>query len=198
MIEHLKSVRHIFTDSISPAHYVLAENCCALYLNLDYHVAKPDWIYEKINELRNKYQLSLLIVMVNHVDYESLLKEITILAIRTNFTLLLAWSPEEAAKHIENYRLNAEKSPNIIMGRTLEEVSKKSITSLQQCLVDALTSVSRISRSDATSLISSNTFDKFEDLAKASVDELALCPGISSVKAKKFYSLFNRPFILEK
>ncbi|KAH7642065.1 Excision repair cross-complementation group 1 [Dermatophagoides farinae] len=205
LLKELCYVRPVFTDSISPAHFLLNDNCCALFLSLVYHIANPNYIYDRVKELRNTYQLSLLILHIDHPIYENPLKELTIMAIRANFTLLVAWSPEEAAKHIENYRVNADKSPNIIMGRAFddEEVGRSSSSSStmkkklnanqSNGVIDALTSVKHINRTNAITLLS--TFDTVENLTEAKIDELTICPGISIAKAKQLYSIFNRPFI---
>jgi DNA excision repair protein ERCC-1 len=49
-----------------------------------------------------------------------------------------------------------------------------------QCLVEALTSVKSINKTDAVSLIS--MFDTFENIVKADEEELTLCPGMASLK----------------
>ncbi|OTF71733.1 DNA excision repair protein ERCC-1-like protein, partial [Euroglyphus maynei] len=96
------------------------------------------------------------------------------MAIRANFTLLIAFSPEEAAKHIENYRINADKSPSIIMGRAFDDdedekstssssnETKKLNANQSNGVIDALTSVKHINRTNALTLLS--TFDNFENL----------------------------------
>ncbi|KAH9419560.1 hypothetical protein DERP_009617 [Dermatophagoides pteronyssinus] len=201
LLKELRYVRPIFTDSISPAHFLLYDNCCALFLSLVYHIANPNYIYDRVKELRNSYQLSLLILQIDHSIYENPLKELTIMAIRANFTLLVAWSPEEAAKHIENYRINADKSPSMIMGRAFDDdenasssMEKKKLNANQSHgVIDALTSVKHINRTNAITLLS--TFDTVENLTVATIDELTLCPGISITKAKQLHSIFNRPFI---
>ena len=129
---------------------------------------------------------------MDHLIYETHLKELTILAVRTNFTLMLAWTYDEAARHIENFRMNADKSPDVIMGR-VEDSSKSSTGNNQQSLVDALTTVKSVNRTDAVTLLS--TFETFDNVIKANTDELTVCPGISMVKARRLHTLFNKPFI---
>lgn len=185
-------MRYVLNDSIAPAHYLLSDSCCALFLSLKYHVIHPDYIYERINELQHKYQLKILLVMVDHIIYETHLKELTLLAVRTNFTLMLAWTYEEAARHIENYRNSAEKSPDVIRG-CFEDGTKSTSANQQQSLVDALTSVKSVNRTDAVTLMS--TFETFENIIKANMDELTVCPGISMVKARRLHTLFNKPLL---
>lgn len=193
LLQNLKSTRYVINESISPAHYVLFDSCCALFLSLKYHAIHPDFIYERINELKNKFQLKILLVLIDHIVYESILKELSILSVRTNFTMMLAWNYEEAAKHIENYRLNADKPPDVIMGRSFEENSKSNPTTGQQGLVDALTSIKSVNRTDAVTLLS--TFESLANVIHANTDELTICPGISIVKARRLHSIFHRKFI---
>jgi len=91
---------------------------------------------------------------------------------------MLAWSYEEAANYLENYKLFAERTPDIIMGK-LNANSDVSQTPYQ-CLVEAFTSIKSINKTDAVSLIS--TFDTFENIVKTDEEELTLCPGMASLK----------------
>ncbi|KAH9406076.1 hypothetical protein TYRP_013676 [Tyrophagus putrescentiae] len=181
-----------------------------------YHVIHPEYIYERVNELSRGgglYQLKVLLVMVDHVVYEAHLKELTILAVRTNWTLLVAWTYEEAARHIEHLRVNAEKPADVIMGRFDDGLgcgttststsstgnsssSSSKAFSMNQSLVDALTSVKSVNRTDAATLLGS--FDTFGDLVRANTDLLTCCPGISMVKAKRLQTLFQKPFCSER
>ncbi len=214
LLQSLRSVRYVLTDAISPAHYLLSDSCCALFLGLKYHVIHPEYIYERVNELSRGgglYQLKVLLVMVDHVVYEAHLKEMTILAVRTNWTLLVAWTYEEAARHIEHLRVNAEKPADVIMGRFDDGLgcgtstststsstgnSSSKAFSMNQSLVDALTSVKSVNRTDAATLLGS--FDTFGDLVRANTDLLTCCPGISMVKAKRLQTLFQKPFCSER
>lgn len=216
LLQSLRSVRYVLTDAISPAHYLLSDSCCALFLSLKYHVIHPEYIYERVNELSRGgglYQLKVLLVMVDHVVYEAHLKELTILAVRTNWTLLVAWTYEEAARHIEHLRVNAEKPADVIMGRFDDGLgcgttststsstgnsssSSSKAFSMNQSLVDALTSVKSVNRTDAATLLGS--FDTFGDLVRANTDLLTCCPGISMVKAKRLQTLFQKPFCSER
>ncbi len=178
LLKHFRYVGYELNESISPAHYLMYDSCCALFLSLKYHVIYPNYIYDKLNELRNSYQLKVLLVLVDHIEFQSSLKELTKLAIRTNCTLMLAWSYEEAANYLENYKQFAERTPDIIMGK-LNANSDVSQTAYQ-CLVEAFTSIKSINKTDAVSLIS--TFDTFENIVKTDEEELTFCPGMASLK----------------
>ncbi len=178
LLKHFRYVGYELNESISPAHYLMYDSCCAMFLSVKYHVIYPNYIYDKLNELRNSYQLKVLLVLVDHIEFQSSLKELTKLAIRTNCTLMLAWSYEEAANYLENYKLFAERTPDIIMGK-LNANSDVSQTPYQ-CLVEAFTSIKSINKTDAVSLIS--TFDTFENIVKTDEEELTLCPGMASLK----------------
>ena len=177
LLKHLR-IPYQMTDSISPAHYLMFDSCCAIFLSLKYHVIYPDYIYEKLNELRNAYQLKVLLLLVDHIEFQSSLKELTKLSIRTNCTLVLSWSYEEAANHIENYRNFADKSADIIMGKQTN--NSEANQTAYQCIIEALTSVKSINKTDAVSLIS--TFDSFENIVKSDDDQLIVCPGMAALK----------------
>lgn len=206
LLKSLRAVQYTINDAISPAHYLISDSCCALFLSLKYHVIHPNYIIERITELKRNYQQKLLLLLIDHLVYEQILKELTMVATRTDFTLLVAWTYDDAAQHIANYRLNFDKPPDLIRGpvhvptTSKATGSDKTVASVvdlnHQSLVDALTNVKAVNRTDAVTLLS--TFDTFENIVNAGVNNLTLCPGISMKKAHRLHQLFNKPFVKGK
>ena len=59
-------------------------------------------------------------------------------------------------------------------------------------LIDTLTSVRSINRTDAMTLLS--TFGSLEKIVQASEEELAFCPGMGPQKASKLYKVLHQSF----
>ena len=102
----------------------------------------------------------------------------------SEMTLMLAWSTEEAASILETYKLFEHKPPDMIMERSGCEPHEK--------IIEALTSVKSVNRTDAVTLL--GTFKTLGAIIRATPDDLALCPGFGPNKAKKLHKVFSEQF----
>ena len=127
----------------------------------------------------------MLLVQVDVKDPHHVLKQLMRLAILSELTLILAWSHEEAAKVIETYKIFEHKPPDMIM--------EKSGTEPHEKMIEALTSVKSVNKTDAVTLL--GTFRTLEALVRASPEDLALCPGFGPNKAKKLHKVLHEPFL---
>ena len=107
-----------------------------------------------------------------------------VLAILSEMTLMLAWSHEEAASILETYKLFENKPPDMIM--------EKSGTEPHEKLIEALTSVKSVNKTDAVTLL--GTFKTLGEIVKATPEDLALCPGVGPNKAKKLHKVLHESF----
>lgn len=187
LLKSLDKIHAIFDENISPAHYVLSDSCCALFISLNYHIIHPNYIGEIVDKVRKSYRLKLLLVLIDHTTFEKHLQNLTMLAIRTDFTLLVGWSFDDMARHITNYRLSAGKPADMIKG--LEGGNLQAYESLTR----ALTQVKSVDRLVAANLLAN--FGTFENLVKADVDGLKMCDNISDTKAERLKQFFDKPFI---
>src|SRR5215469_4793663 len=74
----LNSIRgHAWEYSDIPADFVLGATTCALFLSLKYHRLHPEYIYNRIRGLQGKYNLRILLVMVDIPNHEESLKELS-------------------------------------------------------------------------------------------------------------------------
>ena len=86
---------------------------------------------------------------------------------------MLAWSAEEAGRIIETYKTLEDKPPDLIMEKNNPDPHSK--------LVEALTSVKSVNKTDAATLI--GAFGTMEGIVAASIEDLSMCPGtVSSVE----------------
>ena len=100
---------------------------------------------------------------------------------------MLAWSAEEAGRIIETYKTLEDKPPDLIMEKNNPDPHSK--------LVEALTSVKSVNKTDAATLIAA--FGTMEGIVAASIEDLSMCPGtVSSVEIAAFLIRFVTVFRL--
>lgn len=170
-------------DDIVP-DYQMGAQICALFLSLRYHNLNPDYIHERLRLLRDMYRLRILLIQVDIKDPHYALKNLTRICILANMTLILAWSPEEAGKIIETYKIYENKPPDNVMG--------KSESSPYIKVSQALTAIKPVNKTDVTTLLS--RFKTLEGIINATEFQLSECPGLGPRKAKKLYSALRENF----
>lgn len=94
ILNHIKLVPWEYADI--PADYVVGSTTCALFLSLKYHRLHPEYIYSRIRLLAGKYNLRILLVMVDIPNHEDSLKELSKTSIINNLTLILCWSDRKS------------------------------------------------------------------------------------------------------
>ena len=183
LLKHVRKVPWEFEEGLV-ADYILGSSCVALYLSVRYHTLQPEYIHERIKLLGKGHRLRVLVVQVDVKDPQHVLSQLMRIAILSELTLMLAWNIEEAAAILETYKLFETKPPDMIM--------EKSGTEPHEKIVDALTSVKSVNRTDAVTLL--GTFKTLSNIITASADDLALCPGFGPNKAKKLHKVFSENF----
>ncbi|XP_071537187.1 DNA excision repair protein ERCC-1-like [Panulirus ornatus] len=181
----LKSIRNVPWEygEIVP-DYVMGATSCALFLSLRYHNLNPNYIHDRIKQLSFQYELRVLLVLVDVKDPHHELKQLTKISVMADMTLMLAWSQEEAGRIIEVYKMFEHKPPDLIM--------EKQDTNPYSMLIDALTSVKSINRTDAMTLLSN--FGSLEKIVEASEEELSFCPGLGPQKASRLHRVLHQAF----
>lgn len=163
--------------------FVMGRTCCALFLSLKYHQATPSYIYDRVNDLGSNYQLRVLLVLVDVENANYSLKELVKVCLLGNLVLMCAWSYEEAGHIIDTYKSYENKSAEALM----EKGGKKTD---YQCILDAISSIKTINKTDAISLVT--TFGSLDKLMKAKSEALELCPGLGPTKANVLHEFFHR------
>ncbi|XP_064405724.1 DNA excision repair protein ERCC-1-like isoform X3 [Halichondria panicea] len=185
-MKHVRNVPWELGD-IAP-DFELGRTVCALFLSVRYHSLHPDYIHCRLKELGKQYELRILLVYVDTTESHHALQELTKMALLADLTLILAWSPEEAARYLETYKAYENKPPDLIMERTDSDFSSR--------VIDSLTTVKKVNKTDAATLL--NNFKTMEKLVQASKEELTMCPGLGPQKAQRLYDLFHEPFLRTK
>ena len=181
----LKSIRLVpweFSDNIVP-DYVINSKSAALYLSLKYHTLNPEYIHERLKTFTG-FELRILLVQVDISEPHHALKQLMRICILSELTLILAWSQEEAGKILETYKTSESKPPDLIMEKSNPDPHSK--------LIDALTSVKSVNKTDAVTLLS--TFGSLENIVKASMEDLTLCPGFGPQKAQRLHKVLHQTF----
>lgn len=186
LLKHVRNVPWEFGDIVPD--YVLGETCCAFFLSLRYHNLNPEYIHTRLKTLGQAYALRVLLVQVDVKDPHFALKELAKICILSDLTLILSWSPEEAARYLETYKCYEQKPADALKERTESDFMSR--------VTDCLTTVKSVNKTDSFTLLT--TFGTFADLANASREDLSLCPGFGPQKAKRLFDALHEPFLKTK
>lgn len=115
-----------------------------------------------------------LLVMIDTKDHTKAMRELTRVSVLLEFTIVLAWSLEEAGRYIETFKAYENKSPDAI--------KEKPAASDAERMISSLTSIKSVNKTDAYTLMSN--FDNFADIANASKSSLQTCPGFGPQKVQ--------------
>lgn len=185
ILNHIKLLPWEYADI--PADYVIGTTACALFLSLKYHRLHPEYIYSRVRLLAGKYQLRIVLVMVDIPNHEDPLKELSKTSIINNLTLFLCWSAPEAAHYLELFKSSEYAQPTAI--RTQQAQSYK------ESLVEFVTTPRTINKSDAASLIS--TFGSLQNAVNAQPEVLSAVPGWGEKKVQQWCNAVRENFRVE-
>lgn len=185
ILNHIKLLPWEYADI--PADYVIGTTACALFLSLKYHRLHPEYIYSRIRLLAGKYNLRIVLVMVDIPNHEDTLKELSKTSIINNLTLMLCWSAPEAAHYLELFKSSEHAQPTAI--RTQQAQSYK------ESLVEFVTAPRSINKSDAASLIS--TFGSLQNAVNAQPEQISSVPGWGEKKVQQWCNAVHEDFRVE-
>jgi len=185
----LNSVRAIAWEySDIPADYVLGATTCALFLSLKYHRLHPEYIYNRIRDLRGQYQLRVLLTLVDIDNHEESLRELSKTSLINNVTIMLCWSAQEAGRYLELFKTFEQTAPTAIRAHQS--------TSYPDKLVEFITTPRSINKTDAVGLVSN--FGSVRTAITARPDEVALIAGWGEKKVQRWCSTVREPFRVKK
>jgi DNA excision repair protein ERCC-1 len=180
----LSYIRNVpWSYQVMAPDYMFSATSCALFLSIKYHLLHPNYLVERMAELKFRFQV--LLVYVDTDDNESVLLQLNELCVRHNFTLLLSWSEAEAARYLESYKALDGKDAATFLQKTHSN-------GLADVITDVLTTVKGVNKTDATSLMTQ--FDSIQQILTAAPDELGLVNGLGQVKVQRLYDAFHKPF----
>ncbi|KAI1080051.1 mating-type switching protein swi10 [Whalleya microplaca] len=186
VLASLRSVPWEYSDI--PADYGLGLTTCALFLSLKYHRLHPEYIYTRIRNLQGKYNLRILLTMVDIPNHEDSLRELSKTSLVNNVTIILCWSAAEAARYLELYKSYEHANFNAIKGQQATSYAEK--------LVEFVTVPRGINKADAISLVSA--FGSLKNAVNADPEQVAVIGGWGEKKVKRWCSVVEEPFRVQK
>lgn len=186
ILNHIRLLPWEYADI--PADYVIGNTTCALFLSLKYHRLHPEYIYTRVKALRGKYNLRILLTMVDISNHEDCLRELSKTSMVKNLTLILCWSAAEAAHYLELYKSSENAQPNAIRSQQAQ--------SYEESLVEFITAPRSINKSDAASLIS--TFGSLQNAVNAQPEQISLVPGWGEKKVQQWCAAVKEDFRIRK
>uniref|UniRef100_A0A060TB30 ARAD1D31482p n=1 Tax=Blastobotrys adeninivorans TaxID=409370 RepID=A0A060TB30_BLAAD len=190
VLKHIRDIP-IEYESITP-DFITGATSCVLFLSLDYHLIHPEYIYNRIAKLGKDFELRILMIKLapdlGETKINDALKELTIHAMFSDFTVVVVWSDEEAARYLTYLKSQENASPTFIQGQTKDDYDSQ--------LQDVVTTVRGVNRNDAMSLVS--TCASFKNALAADTTSLSNIVGWGELKAKRFINATTEPFIQNK
>ena len=171
-----------------PSDYVLGATTCALFLSLKYHRLHPEYIYSRIRALGHKYNLRVLLTMVDIQNHEESLKELSKTSLINNLTLILCWSAQEAGRYLELYKSYEHASPTSIRAHQATSYSEK--------LIEFITVPRSVNKTDALSLVSA--FGSIRAAVNARPEEIGEITGWGEKKVQRWCTTVRENFRMKK
>ncbi|KAF2153104.1 hypothetical protein K461DRAFT_285956 [Myriangium duriaei CBS 260.36] len=185
-LSHIKSVGWEYSDI--PADFVLGATTCALFLSLKYHRLHPEYIYTRIKALGGRYNLRIVLVLVDIDNHEDPLKELSKTSLINNVTIILSWSSQEAGRYLELYKNYEHAAPTSIKGIQSTTYSDQ--------LVDFVTVPRGINKTDAVGLVA--TFGSIRTAVNARPEEISMISGWGEKKVQRWCKAVRDPFRARK
>lgn len=186
VLDKIKSMPWEYSDI--PADYVVGVTTCALFLSLKYHRLHPEYIYTRIKNLQGKYNLRIILTMVDIDNHEESLKELSKTSVINNVTVVLCWSAAEGARYLELFKTFENAAPT--------SIKQHQSTSYSDRLVDFVTTPRAINKTDAVSLVSQ--FGTLRTAVNARHEEVATIAGWGEKKVQAWCNTVREPFRVQR
>ncbi|KAH7085712.1 hypothetical protein BKA63DRAFT_529304 [Paraphoma chrysanthemicola] len=186
ILNNVKSVAWEYSDI--PADYVVGATTCALFLSLKYHRLHPEYIYNRIRDLKGQYSLRILLTMVDIENHEDPLKELSKTSLVNNVTVMLCWSAQEAGRYLELFKTFENAAPTSIRAQQSSSYSES--------VVDFITVPRSINKTDAVGLVSN--FGSIRTAVNAGPEEIGLIAGWGDKKVQRWCNAVREPFRVQR
>ncbi|KAG8213863.1 restriction endonuclease type II-like protein [Butyriboletus roseoflavus] len=182
VLECIRNVGKEFGDIVPD--FQVGRTTCILFLSLRYHRLHPEYIHTRIEKLGHSYNLRILLIMCDVTEHQELIRELTKVCLINNFTIIVAWSIDEAGQYIATFKQFEHKPPDLIKERVDKDYDSQ--------LRTALTSINKVNKTDVETLRTS--LGSFADISTTSSDRLQTLPGFGQVKVRRIKDAFEKPF----
>ena len=170
-----------------PADYQLGATACALFLSLKYHRLHPEYIYNRIKSIQGKYQLRVILTLVDIDNHEASIRELTKTSVINQVTIILCWSAAEGGRYLELFKSYEHASPTAIR--------QHQSTAYTDRMVDFVTTPRAINKTDAIALVTQ--FGTVRTAVNARPDDLAALAGWGEKKVQQWCASVREPFRVE-
>ncbi|RFU80263.1 mating-type switching swi10 [Trichoderma arundinaceum] len=157
-------------------------------LSLKYHRLHPEYIYTRIRNLQGKYNLRILLTLVDIPNHEDSIRELSKTSVVNNVTVILCWSAAEAARYLELYKSYENANFSAIRGQQSSNYADK--------LVEFVTVPRSLNKSDAVALVAN--FGSLKNAINAEPEQLSMISGWGGVKVKRWTAAVEEPFRAKK
>ncbi|KAK5733448.1 ssDNA endonuclease and repair protein rad10 [Elasticomyces elasticus] len=186
ILNNVKSMPWEYGDI--PADYVLGVTTCALFLSLKYHRLHPEYIYTRIKNLQGKYNLRIILVMVDIQNHEESLKELSKTSLINNVTVVLCWSAAEGGRYLELFKTYENAAPT--------SIKQHQSTGYSDRMIDFVTTPRSINKTDAVSLVSQ--FGTIRTAVNARHEDVATIAGWGEKKVQRWCTAVREPFRIKR
>ena len=186
VLTSIKSVPWEYGDI--PADYVLGLTTCALFLSLKYHRLHPEYIYTRIKALQGKYNLRIVLVMVDIQNHEESLRELSKTSLINNVTLILCWSSLEGGRYLELFKTYENAAPTTIKSHQSNSYADR--------MIDFITKPRSINKTDAVSLVSQ--FGTLMTAVNARHEDVSGIAGWGEKKVQRWCAAVREPFRIQR
>ncbi|KAK4547285.1 hypothetical protein LTR36_000940 [Oleoguttula mirabilis] len=186
ILANIKSMPWEYGDI--PADYVLGLTTCALFLSLKYHRLHPEYIYTRIKNLQGKYNLRVVLVMVDIQNHEETLRELSKTSLINHVTLILCWSAAEGGRYLELFKTFENAAPT--------SIKQHQSTNYSARMVDFVTTPRSINKTDAVSLVSQ--FGTLRTAVNARHEDVATIAGWGEKKVQRWCAAVREPFRIRR
>ncbi|KAJ4307587.1 ssDNA endonuclease and repair protein rad10 [Neodidymelliopsis sp. IMI 364377] len=186
ILNNVKSTAWEYSDI--PADYVLGATTCALFLSLKYHRLHPEYIYNRIRDLKGQYDLRIVLTMVDVENHEDSLRELSKTSLVNNVTIMLCWSAQEAGRYLELFKTFEHAAPTSIRAKQSSTYSEN--------MVEFITVPRGINKTDAVGLVSN--FGSIRTAINAGPEEIGLIAGWGDKKVQRWCNAVKEPFRVKK
>lgn len=109
LIKILNGIQMEWKDD-TVADYSIGEKVAVLFLALTYHRQHPDYIAERIKQLKSSFPVRILLFLVNSEKADLVIQKLTIFCNHNNINIVLAFDYEEAGRWIMSLYNSQENS----------------------------------------------------------------------------------------
>lgn len=166
----------------------LTQACLCGHCSLKYHRLHPEYIYTRIRNLQGRYNLRILLTIVDIPNHEDSLRELSKTSLVNNVTLVLCWSAAEAARYLELYKSYEHANFAAIKGAQATSYADK--------LVEFVTVPRSVNKTDAVALVS--TFGSLKAAINADPETIGVIGGWGEKKVKAWTKAVEEPFRVKK